>query len=122
MFRDLKSAIVNAPVIVFLNWDKLFRVHIDASQTAVGATLTQLDDERSERDIAYMSRRLTLAEQNYTANERELLGLESALLRFRCYLKGLSFEVITDNQVIEHFLTKENLNRWEARVGQARFF
>lgn len=114
-FRDLKSALVNAPVLVPSNWKKPFRVHIDASQTAVGSTLTQLDASDGERAIAYMSRRLTAAEQNYTANERELLGLVFALMRFRCYLEGSTFEVITDNQVVRHFLTKKNLNRREAR-------
>lgn len=81
-------------------WDRPFRVHIDASQTEAGATLTHLDDSECEWTIAYTSCKLMSAESNYTSNERELLGLVFALLRFHCYLEGSSFDVITDNQVI----------------------
>lgn len=65
--------------------------------------------------VAYFSKRLNDAEENYTANDRELLGLVYFLKRFRCYLEGSEFEVITDNQVLKHFFTKPHLSRREAR-------
>eukprot|EP00171_Calliarthron_tuberculosum_P023620 IDg23620t1 len=49
------------------------------------------------------------------ANDGELLALVYFLKRFRCYLEGSSFEVITDNQVLKHFLSKPQLSRREAR-------
>ena len=36
------------------------------------------------------------------------------LKRFRCYLEGTSFDVITDNQVLHNFFTKKDLSRREA--------
>lgn len=114
-FADLKSALITAPILVPPDWARPFRVHIDASQFAVGATLTQVDDEGRDRVIAFTSKKLTAAEQNYTANDRELLALVCALQRFRCYLEGSTFDVLTDNQVVKHFLTKKSLNRREAR-------
>lgn len=68
-----------------------------------------------ERDIAYFSRLLSDAEERYTANERELLGLVYFLKKFRCYLEGSSFEVFTDNQVPHNFFTKPTLSRRDAR-------
>lgn len=43
------------------------------------------------------------------------MGLVYFLKRFRYYLEGSSFEVLTDNQVLSSFLTKKNLSRRELR-------
>ena len=114
-FESLKSSITSAPILIAPDWKKPFRGHIDASETAVGGTLTQLDADGRDRVIAFFSKKLSLAEQNYTANDRELLGLVYFLQRFRCYLEGTSFEIFTDNQVLKHFFTKPKLSRREAR-------
>ena len=42
-FESLKEAISSAPILVSPDWKKPFRGHIDASNTAVSITLTQLD-------------------------------------------------------------------------------
>ena len=52
-FEKLKEAITNAPVLVSPDWSKPFRCHIDASQTAVGGTLTELDENGRDRVIAF---------------------------------------------------------------------
>ena len=114
-FAKLKTMITEAPILVSPDWKKPFRGHVDASQTAVGGTLTQLDDHGRDRVIAFFSKKLCDAERNYTANDRELLGLVRFLERFRCYLEGSSFEIFTDNQVLKHFFSKPKLSRREAR-------
>ena len=114
-FELLKSAITSSPILIAPDWKKPFRGHIDASETAVGGTLTQLDADGRDRVIAFFSKKLSLAEQNYTANDRELLGLVYFLQRFRCYLEGTSFEIFTDNQVLKHFNTRPKFSRREAR-------
>ena len=111
----MKDSILNAPALLSLSWKKPLCGHIDASQEAVGGTLTQLDDDGNERIIAYYSKKLSDAEKNYTANDRELLGPISFLQRFRCYLEGSDFEMFTDNQVLKHLFTKPKLKRREAR-------
>lgn len=87
------------------NWDQPFRCHIDASALAVGGTLIQLDDDGYDRAVAYFSKRLNQAEENYRTNDRELLGLIYFLKQFRCYLEGTEFEVITNNQVLKNFFS-----------------
>ena len=71
-FESLKSSITSAPILIAQDWKNPFRGHIDASETAVGGTLTQLDADRRDRIIAFFSKKLILAEQNYTVNDREL--------------------------------------------------
>lgn len=114
-FQSLKKKLTSSPILVAPNWEKEFRCHIDAMQYSVGGTLTQLDQEGQERVVAYYSRRLNEAEESYVSNDRELLGLVYFLKRFRCYLEGSTFEVLTDNQVLSNFLTKKSLSRREMR-------
>lgn len=74
-----------------------------------------MDGTGGDRVVAYYSRKLSTAEESYTANERELLGLVYFLKRFRCFLEGAPFDVFTDNQVLKHFFTNPSLHRREAR-------
>lgn len=114
-FSELKNCLCFAPILVCPNWEKSFKCHVDASQKAVGGTLSQADDFGRERVISYFSKRLSQEEENYSANDRELLGLVYFLKRFRCYLEGTSFEVITDNQILKSYFTKQKLSRKETR-------
>lgn len=114
-FEELKKRLCTSPIMVPPDWTRRFRCHVDASQLAVGGTLTQLDDDGNDRAIAYFSKRLSPAEENYSANDRELLGLVYFLKRFRCYVEGSEFEVVIDNQVLNYYFTKQTLSRREAR-------
>lgn len=112
-FEKLKNSLSSAPVMRHPNWSKPFRGHTDASQSAVGGTLTQVIDGK-EHAIAYFSKRLSEAEENYSANDRELLALVRFLEHFRCYLEGSEFEIVTDNQVLRYLFDKKSLSRREA--------
>lgn len=63
----------------------------------------------------FFSKILTPAEENYTTNDGELLGLVYFLQLFRCYLEGAEFELLTDNQVLKNFFSKQTLSRRESR-------
>ena len=76
-FASLKTAITEAPILVSPDWEKPFRGHVDASQTAVGGMLTQLDENGRDRVIAFFSKQLSDAEANYTANDREFARVSS---------------------------------------------
>lgn len=106
---------MNAPILVAPNWENPFILHVDASQFAIGGTLTQEGEAGREMVVAYTSKKLNPTEQNYTANYRELLALATCLQRFRCYLEGATLTVITGNHVVSHFCSKLNLSRREAR-------
>ena len=114
-FEFLKRAITSAPILVSPDWKKPFRGHIDASNTAVGETLTKLDEAGKDRVIAFYSKKLSSAERDYTTNDRELLRLIYLLMRFRCYLEGSDFKIFTGNQVLIIFFTKAEVSRRESR-------
>ena len=80
--------------------------------------MTQLDANGRDRVIAFYSKKLSDAEANYTANDRELLGLFRFLERFKFYLECSTFEIITDNQVLKNFFTNPKLSRRAARWSE----
>ena len=58
-FQDLKTALCSGPVLVTPDFTKPMVVQTDASETGVGAVLSQLH-EGEEHPIIYISRKLLL--------------------------------------------------------------
>lgn len=77
-FDELKNLLTNAPVLRCADPNIPYQLTADASQTGVGAVLTQTD-ENGTRPVAYASRKLIPAEQDYSTHERELLAIKYAL-------------------------------------------
>ena len=70
----------------------------DASDIAIGAVLEQQIDEHWQL-LAFFSRQL---------NKAELLGIHSAILRFRYFLEGRDFTVYTDHKPIVAAIMKKS--------------
>ena len=78
--------------------------------------------------VAYTSRCIRPTERNetnYSSFKLEMLALKWAVTeKFRSYLLGFQFEVLTDNNPLAHFKTS-NLGaleqRWAAQLGQFDF-
>jgi len=73
-FDTLKKALCNAPVLALPDPKAKYCLHIDASQHALGAVLSQMQD-KAEKVLGYFSRKLHGAEKRYPAYDRELLGI-----------------------------------------------
>ena len=76
----------------------------DASNHYFGAVLSQWDEQGKERPIAYMSKKRTGSQQRWLIWEKELAAAVWATAVCRPYLIGQSFDLITDNKVIEALL------------------
>ena len=68
----------------------------DASQEGLGAALSQLG-EKGEQIVAYASRSLTKAEQNYSTTELECLAVKWGIWKMRDCLEGYHFTILTDH-------------------------
>ena len=88
-YQKLKEQLCQAPVLAFPNFDKPFILTTDASLVGIGGVLTQKTVEK-ERPIAFFSRTLNKAEQNYPTHERELLAIVSAIKHFRLSARKIS--------------------------------
>ena len=84
----LKEKMVTSPILVFLDWNKPFHVHVDASGIALGIVLTQPGEGDIDHPIAYSSRKLSTTEKNYTTTEREGLVMVYALQEVQALLFG----------------------------------
>jgi hypothetical protein len=67
--------------------------------------------------MAYLSRKMALAELNYEVHDKELLAIVEAFRHWRVYLEGHAHEisVITDHKNLTTFLTTKVLERRLAR-------
>ena len=72
-----------------------FALTTDASDTAVGAVLSQ---GQEDRPLAFFSKKLSSAEQKYSTFDRELLAIFLAIKHFRHMLEGRAFCVWTDHK------------------------
>ncbi len=109
-FRDLKTALTTAPVLVLADPSKPYSVYADASGKAIAAVLTQ-----DGKPVSFYSRKLTPSEQNYTTGEQELLAIVASLSEWRCYLQGAEFLVNSDHLNHKTLQTKQFPSKREIR-------
>ncbi|XP_036149094.1 uncharacterized protein LOC118647760 [Monomorium pharaonis] len=90
-FNTLKEKLTTAPVLQYPDFTKEFNVTTDASD-AIGAVLS-LGPIGNDRPIAYASRILNCAEQNYSTTVKELLAIVWAVKHFRPYVYGTKLKI-----------------------------
>jgi hypothetical protein len=115
-FKKLKRCLTTLPILAYPDFEKPFIVFTDASTFALGAILSQKDEQNKERVIAYTSRSLNKHERNYSITELECLAVVWAIKYFHHYLHGHKFTVITDHAALKYLLKMvnpvEKLGRW----------
>lgn len=123
-FIKIKEALVSSPVLSQPDFSQPFTIQCDASNTGLGGVLTQVLDGE-EKVIAYASRSLSRAERNYSVTERECLAVIFSIEKFRPYVEGTKFTVITDHYSLLWLSNLKNptgrLARWSLRLRQNSF-
>jgi len=91
------------------------RMKTNALDLAIDACFNQLY-EGMWHPMAYYSRKLSLAEQNYDIHDKKLLAIVVALEAWRVYIEGASgLTILTDHKNLLHFITTKELNRRQVR-------
>ena len=123
-FQKLKQCLSQPPVLRLPDFNRLFILKVDASETGLGAALMQNFDG-GEFPVAYASRKLLPRERNYATIEKECLAIIWAVKKFEFYLYGRVFEIHTDHQPLTFLNTKKMVNkrvmRWALALQEFRF-
>ncbi len=97
-FRGAKERLTSSQVLVHYDPSLQIKVAGDASAYDLGAVLSHVMADGSERPVAFASRTLTSSERNYAQVEKEALALIFAVKKFHIYLYGRKFTLITDHK------------------------
>ena len=120
-FDTVKEKLVNAPILAYPNATDVFILDTDASGTAIGAVLSQLQDG-DEKVISYGSYVLTPEQRKYCVTRRELLAVIRFTRQFRHYLLGRKFYLRTDHNSLTWLLRfkyiEGQLARWLEELSQ----
>lgn len=121
----LKEALTSAPVLVQPDFGRSFTIQCDASRVGVGGVLTQTDIEGREHPVAYVSQKLNKNQKNYTVTELECLAAIVCLKKFRPYVEGLPFKIVTDHSSLRWLMSQKDLSgrlgRWSLMLQSFDF-
>ena len=116
-FNQLKSALSQDAMLAFPNPNFPFVIEPDASDYQLGSIILQNVSQKQNidsiikaftssptqapsgfRPLAYFSRKLSVAQRNYTTLEKELLSIVETLLEYRSFLYGRKIVAFSDHR------------------------
>ena len=122
-FQALKALLSSDQVLIKPDYSKDFYLQCDASDLAVSAILSQKDQEGRLRPIQYWGKKMSPAEANYSASEKEALAVYLAFKKFEKHLLLNTTHILTDAAVLKAFygsreVASKRVTRWAVYVGQ----
>ncbi|CAG2200816.1 unnamed protein product [Mytilus edulis] len=124
-FETLQNALTTAPILAFPDLSKSFTLTCDASGSAIGYILGQVDENKRERVISYGGRALKNEEKNWTISEKECLAVLEGIKQHKVYLLNNKFTVFTDHKALiwlhKSKDTNSKLGRWALQLQDFDF-
>jgi len=115
-FNSLKKAFISTPI--FTHWipDAQLIVETDASDYALTAILSIVNEDNEVHLVAFHSHTFTTAKLNYDTHDKELLAIFEAFKIWQHYLEGPVYliDVVTDHKNLEYFSTTKVLTQRQA--------
>ncbi|MCU7801257.1 MAG: reverse transcriptase, partial [gamma proteobacterium symbiont of Lucinoma myriamae] len=123
-FDKVKAILQNSPVLSAPEFEKQFKLAVDASDIGAGAVLLQADKDNVDHPVCYFSKKFNKYQKNYSTIEKECLALILALQHFEVYLDTTCFSVIvyTDHNPLTFINKMKNKNqrllRWSLALQE----
>ncbi|GFS76310.1 hypothetical protein TNCV_4668341 [Trichonephila clavipes] len=114
-FQRCKQALADAALLAHPSPSAPLALHVDASDYAIGGALHQVVDSELQ-PLAFFSRKLTSSEKSYSAYDRELLAIYSAIRHFRYMLEARDFTVFTDHKPLTYAFRQKRSDNIAADV------
>lgn len=94
-FEELKARLINSIILAIFDPWNLTELHYDAGY-GFNAVFMQRKFDLKLHPVFYFSKCTTTVESNYNSFELKTLAIIYALKRFKIYLMGIPFKIITD--------------------------
>lgn len=114
-FDSIKLKLGDQPLLAIYSPNAMTELHCDASSHGYGSILFQKQPDNQFHPIFYYSHRTTESESRYHSYELEMLAIINSIKRFRVYLQGIKFKIITDCNSVALTLQKKDINPRIAR-------
>ncbi len=122
--HSLKDMLCTYPVLTAPDFNKPFKLAVDASDLGAGAVLFQEDDQGYDHPVSYTSKKFDRHQINYSTVEKEALALMMALKHFQIYVKDANHEVVvfTDHNPLTFIhrmkATNQRVLRWALQLQE----
>jgi hypothetical protein len=110
-FHNLKQALVSAPVLALPDFQKVFTVETDASDSGIGAVLSQ-----DGHPVAYISKALGPRTKGLSTYEKECMAVLLAVDQWRSYLQLGDFIILTDHHSLMHLSDQRLHTPWQHKA------
>jgi len=119
-FNSLKKAFTSAPILTHWISDAQLIVETDASDYALTAILSIVNEVNEVHPVAFYSHTFTVVVLNYDTHDKELLAIFEAFKIWRHYLEGPAYpiNVVTDHKNLEYCSTTKILTWRQARWSE----
>lgn len=99
-FQTIKKCLASDQVLAHFNADANVILTVDASPCGLGAILSQIEADGSERPVSFASRTLNAAEKRYSQIQKEATAIIFGVRRYHQYLYGraVPFILRTDHK------------------------
>ncbi|GFT16772.1 retrovirus-related Pol polyprotein from transposon 17.6 [Trichonephila clavipes] len=114
-FQTLRQKLSENPVLHIFKQGAKLELHTDASKFGYGAILLQQSDDNKLHPVHYFSKKTTSQEEKYSSYELEVLAVIESLKKFRNYLVGNKFKIVTDCSAFQKTMSKKQLTPKIAR-------
>ncbi|OXA39193.1 Retrovirus-related Pol polyprotein from transposon opus [Folsomia candida] len=119
-FQALKLALCEEVTLTGVDYNYPLYIRTDACVVGLGTVLIQMVDG-FERVIYFASKSLTPAEKRLSTPDKECLATVWAINKFKDFLWGEEFTVLTDNDALSYLKTQHKnrrLTRWSHEIEE----
>ncbi|GFS93142.1 retrovirus-related Pol polyprotein from transposon 17.6 [Trichonephila clavipes] len=114
-FQTLRQKLSENPVLHIFKLGAKLELHTDAKKFGYGAILLQQTDDSKLHPVHYFIKKTIPQEEKYSSYELEVLAVIESLKKFRNYLVGNKFKIVTDCSAFQKTVSKKQLTPKIAR-------
>lgn len=124
-FQKVRQLLIDRPVLALYDPKAETEIHTDASKVGLAGILLQRNSDGVLQPVSFFSRKTSTDERKMHSYELETLAVVATLNRFRVYLVGIPFKILTDCNALRSTLTKRDLipriARWWVQLQEYDF-